>query len=241
MVGILDEANIMSTTCDLVSFRWLERTAPGTPHIPNHGGDLLRKRDVMREDTGVSYQNMVPSIGLAQQTHYTYSNPTLWIGVKPDTLTALGARDVARKIRTLLDGLEVGRVDIAFRERDAQLSAKPLSAPVHNGHDLEPVIHQSSAALSLYIADLDGHMAGTCGPYFRAGGKLYAMTARHVLFTWNESQTEYRCHGSCFNHIGLRVTDPIRIRFCSKERCYINGPRNIHHVHHIYQELHRNS
>lgn len=246
----------MSTACDLVSFRWSERVAPDTQslqiaatsnsssqdsntrHKPSHSGDLLRERDGRREDLGdpdVSNQSTVSRISPAQKTHYINSNPTLWIGVQPETLTALELKNVVGKIRALLDGLGMGRVDIAFREKDARLSAKPLWAPVHIGPDLEPVIHKGSTALSLYIANLDGHMAGTCGPYFRVGEKLYTMTARHVLFSWDESRTEYRYHGNCFKHVSCMFSDQAQISVGPEEGGYIDGQRNIRQIHRIYR------
>lgn len=58
----------------------------------------------------------------------------MWIRVIPDSLTATAASNVAKGIRHYLDELDVGRIDIAFREGKFKFLSRPaLFSPVDDG------------------------------------------------------------------------------------------------------------
>ncbi|KEP49280.1 hypothetical protein V565_103710 [Rhizoctonia solani 123E] len=127
------------------------------------------------------------------------TNPTIWVGVAPDTLTAAVAFEVTKDIRAFLDGLNVTNIDIAYRE------TLPKSSPGHgpalfpiieDGEPLKEVIENVSVALSLPISGLKTTMQCTMGPYFHVGNRLLAVTARHNVFRPEASNAEYRYNAS---------------------------------------------
>lgn len=147
------------------------------------------------EDIDVSEYDKIPCIKPVGDGDRFYSNPTVWIGVLPDSLTATGAKDVAKGIRNYLDALDADRIDIAFRDKKFKFLAGPaLHSPVKGGHALQPVINNVSVPLSLSIQGVKTPMQGTLGPYFHVGNKLYAITVRHNVFTLDNDNAEYRYH-----------------------------------------------
>jgi len=145
------------------------------------------------EEIDISEYDKIARITPVEDGDRFVSNPTLWIGVLPDSLTATGAHDAAKGIRDYLNGFQAGNIDIAFREKKFKFLAGPaLYPPVEGGDALEPVISNVSVALSLSIQGFKTPMQGTLGPYFRVGNKLYAITVRHNVFTLDGDHAEYR-------------------------------------------------
>lgn len=129
------------------------------------------------------------------------TNPIIWVGAAPGTLTATTAFDATKDIRAFLEGLglETSKVDIAYREAvPVPLSGPgpPLFPPSEYGEPLMEVIDNFSVALSLPIAGLETGIQGTMGAYFHAGDRLFAIATRHNLFSDKESNEEYRYHGT---------------------------------------------
>lgn len=129
------------------------------------------------------------------------SRVTIWIGVLPDTTTGETAFDSSQGILELLKQYNVDDLDVAYRESVVQpLAGSELFAPVDNDHYLKDVMDWVTTSLSLPIAGLKTlHMQGTLGFYFRVGGDLYGVTARHVLFPIEEGNILYK-------HVGTFVS-----------------------------------
>ena len=192
IVGLLKQQNIEISSVDFVRFTWLNKR-------PGQATDSDKEEDGESEqgdDDGVidvADYDQIARIAPVEDGDRFVSNPTVWIGVIPDSLTATAASDVAKGIRHYLDGLDVGRIDIAFREGKFKFLAGPaLYSPVDDGDALKPVIDNVSVTLSLSIQGLKTAMQGTLGPYFCANGNLYAITVRHNLFLLDDNNEEYR-------------------------------------------------
>ncbi|KAG8693739.1 hypothetical protein FRC08_008936, partial [Ceratobasidium sp. 394] len=198
IVGLLNEANVKTSACDFVRFTWLnKRPSQVIDDDTQEGEEGEETEEVEGDDTDeeidVSQYDNIARIKPVEDGDRFYSNPTVWIGVLPETLTPTGAKDAAKGIRDYLDGLDAGRIDIAFREKKFKFLAGPaLYGPVEGGHALQSVIDNVSVALSLSIQGLKTTMKGTLGPYFRVGNKLYAITVRHNLFPLDDDNAEYR-------------------------------------------------
>ena len=139
----------------------------------------------------------IPAIKTVEDGKRYYTDPTIWIGVLPDTLTGSLAHELNQEIRVFLKKLSVTNVDIAFRESIAQPMVRngpALYAPAETGDHLKEFIDNVSTALSLPICGRKTTMQGTLGPYFQHDNKLYAITVRHNLFHANDGNIEYRYH-----------------------------------------------
>ncbi|EJT98039.1 hypothetical protein DACRYDRAFT_96687 [Dacryopinax primogenitus] len=170
-VELLDDKEIRTTCIDFVKFTWLEKKKDGEVEVDEDEGENEAYQDGDRH----------------------FSNPTIWVGVAPNTLTADTAFEATKAIRAFLNGLNVTDIDIAYRETVPKSSVSPaLFAPVgivdHRKDFIDPV----SVALSLPIAGLKTTMQGTIGPYFHVGNTLYAITVRHNLFLADRGNAEFR-------------------------------------------------
>ncbi|KAI9453238.1 hypothetical protein BJY52DRAFT_850915 [Lactarius psammicola] len=184
VVELLDDKKIKTTCVDFVRFTWLEKKKDGEVEVDEDEGE-----DDGDED--IDYDSM-PLIKPVEDGDRHYSNPTIWVGVAPNTLTADTAFDATKGIRAFLNGLNVTDIDIAYRETVPKSSVSPaLFAPVgiidHRRDFIDPV----SVALSLPIAGLKTTMQGTMGPYFHVGNTLYAITVRHNLFLADGGNDEF--------------------------------------------------
>ena len=145
------------------------------------------------EEIDISEYDKIAPITPVEDGDRFVSNPTVWIGVLPVSLTATGAHDAAKGIRDYLNGFQAGNIDIAFRENIFKISVGPaLYRSVEDGDALQPVIGNVSVALSLSIQAFKTSVQGTLGPYFRVGNKLYAITVRHNVLTLDDDNAEYR-------------------------------------------------
>lgn len=120
---------------------------------------------------------------------------TIWIGVLPDSLSGEQAHHSSQAILALLEGeYSITDVDIAYRESTVKMFSGPeLFAPVSDFDPLRNVIDSVTTALGLPIAGLKSlKRQGTLGFYFRVQETLYGVTARHVLFSEEEANDEYR-------------------------------------------------
>ena len=184
---LLDERGIKVTTVDFVRFTWLNKQADR--EIEDDEDD----EDEDAEEEDFNYDD-IPRIQTVKYGVRHYTNPTIWIGVLPDTLSGGVAHDSSKDIRSFLDSLHVQNIDIAYRESIYKplLGHGPaLFPPAEDGDSLKDVIDNVSVALSLPIAGRTTSMQGTLGPYFRVGDKLYAITVRHNVFLLNGDNDEY--------------------------------------------------
>ncbi|KAH7334419.1 hypothetical protein B0J17DRAFT_733750 [Rhizoctonia solani] len=110
--------------------------------------------------------------------------PTIWVGVRADSLTGDVAYESCNEILNLLKENDITDIQVAYRESHTKLLVGPeLFAPVDNYHHLKKVIGPLTTALGMSIAGLrTPHIQGTMGFFFRQDGKLHGVTARHVLF-----------------------------------------------------------
>ncbi|KAF4597047.1 hypothetical protein EYR40_007497 [Pleurotus pulmonarius] len=191
VVELLNERNIKVTSVDFVRFTWLDK------ELDREIEEELQEED--REDEVEVDYDAIPPIKPVEYGIRHFTNPTIWIGVLPDTLPGAAAHEAAKDIRAFLDGLQADNIDIAFRETIAKLlygHGSTLFAPAEDSDALVDVIDNVSVALSLPIAGLKTTMQGTLGPYFRVGNKLYAISARHNVFSLDDSDNEdYRYPG----------------------------------------------
>ncbi|KAG6370183.1 hypothetical protein JVT61DRAFT_12330 [Boletus reticuloceps] len=144
IVGLLNEKDVKTSAADFVRFTWL-----------NLRPDQVIDDDKEEEEEeifDVSEFDKIVAITPVEDGNRFVSNPTVWIGVLPDSLTATDAHDVAKGTRDYLNGLQLENIDIAFREKKFKFLAGPaLYRPVEEGDALQPVIDDVSAALSLSI------------------------------------------------------------------------------------------
>lgn len=192
IVGLLKQENTDISSVDFVRFTWLNKR-PGQAIDSDEEEEGESEQEDEDDVIDVADYDQIARIALVEDGDRFVSNPTVWIGVIPDSLTATAASEVAKGIRHYLDGLDVGRIDIAFRESKFKFLAGPaLFSPVDDGDALKPVIDNVSVTLSLSIQGLKTAMQGTLGPYFCANGNLYAITVRHNLFLLDDNNEEYR-------------------------------------------------
>ncbi|KAJ8518179.1 hypothetical protein ONZ45_g4710 [Pleurotus djamor] len=122
------------------------------------------------------------------------TNPTIWIGVRPDTLTSNIAHEASQSILALLEQQGISGVDVAFRESTVQFlqGRRPALLPPSREHLLQNFADKLSTSTGLSITGRDMSAQGTLGPFFVDGNHLNAITARHVLFDIdNEPNEEY--------------------------------------------------
>ncbi|CAE6530617.1 unnamed protein product [Rhizoctonia solani] len=193
VVELLDAKNIELTCVDFIRFTWLNK---------KKDQEIEEDEEEDEENNGdeedLDYHAMAPIMPVEDGDRYT-TNPTIWVGVAPDTLTAAVAFEVTKDIRAFLDGLNVTNIDIAYRETLPKSSpghGPALFPTIEDGEPLKEVIDNVSIALSLPISGLKTTMQGTMGPYFHVGNRLLAVTARHNVFHPEASNAEYRYNAS---------------------------------------------
>ncbi|KAG8993826.1 hypothetical protein FRB90_000594 [Tulasnella sp. 427] len=108
-VELLDQRGIKLTSVDLVRFTWLKKSPKGEIKDDNDNA----KGD---EDEGDLDCDQSPTIKPGKGGIRYYTNPTIWIGVLPDTLTGAVAHESAKDILAVLQEHNMADVDIAYRE-----------------------------------------------------------------------------------------------------------------------------
>ncbi|KAH8999802.1 hypothetical protein EDB86DRAFT_3138975, partial [Lactarius hatsudake] len=192
VVELLNQKSIRVSSVDFVRFTWLNKKAD--QEIEEEDDD----DDDAKEEEDITYDD-IPPIQPVEDGERHYTNPTIWIGVLPKTLTGAAAHESSKDIRTFLDSLQVQNVDIAYREsvyKTLPGHGPALFPPVEDGDPLKDVIDNVSVPLSLPIAGRRTTMQGTLGPYFHVGDKLYAITVRHNVFLPNGDNELYKYHES---------------------------------------------
>lgn len=195
VVTLLDKQQVSTTSVDFVRFTWLNKNPDEEVEDDDDEDDT---DDNGEEEPAVSYDDIGPIKPVEDGQRY-YTNPTIWIGVVPETLSGADARKSCVEIRAYLTSLNVENVDIAYREsvyKTLSGHGPALFPPVEDGDALKDIIDNVSVLLSLPIAGRKTTMQGTMGPYFHVGNTLYAVTARHNLFLLNGDNQPYRYHGA---------------------------------------------
>ncbi|KAH7881699.1 hypothetical protein F5I97DRAFT_1291768 [Phlebopus sp. FC_14] len=202
VVKLLKRKGVKVSVVDFVRFTWLNQK-PGQVIIDDdeedEDEDEGKGEDAKEEEVNLEDYDKIAPIQPVEDGDRHYTNPTIWIGVLPDTLTGSAAYDAAKDIRAYLNELPVQNIDIAFREAKFKFltgHGPALYRASEDGDALQPVIDNLSVPLSLYIAGKKTTMQGTLGPYFHANNKLYAITVRHNLFTLDDDNAEYRYNTS---------------------------------------------
>ena len=195
VVELLNQRNIKFSSVDFVRVMWINKKVD--QEIEEEEEDDDDDDDDAKEEEDVTYDD-IPPIQTVEDGERHYTNPTIWIGVLPETLIGAVAHESSKDIRAFLNSLQVQNVDIAYREsvyKTLPGHGPALFRPVEDGDPLKDVIDNVSVPLSLPIAGRKTTMQGTLGPYFRVGDKLYAITVRHNVFLPNGDNELYRYHG----------------------------------------------
>ncbi|KAH8991832.1 hypothetical protein EDB83DRAFT_2534913 [Lactarius deliciosus] len=192
VVELLDEGGIKLTSVDLVQFTWLDEMDDQEIQEEEDDDDDDAQNDNLTYDD-------IPLIKPIEYGKRHTTNPTIWVGVLPDTLTGMVAHESATEILGLLKELGIAGVDVAYRESVAKfLHATGLFAPASDLNPLKNVIDNLSTPLSLPIAGRKTPMQGTLCCYFRVGNNLYATTAPHNMFPLSGDNKEYNyVDGGC--------------------------------------------
>lgn len=110
----------------------------------------------------------------------------LWIGVRPDTLSGEDGRAVASQCKQLLEAHDILDVDVEIRESVVTRSVGPkLPKPAHSRDPNAEVLEPLTPTLGLQICTTATPWTEGTGGFFvnaNGDGKLYLVTARHVVF-----------------------------------------------------------
>lgn len=96
VVELLNERNIKVTSVDFVRFTWLDK------ELDREIEEELQEEDG-EDEVEVDY-DAIPPIKPVEYGIRHFTNPTIWIGVLPDTLPGAAAHEAAKDIRAFLDG-----------------------------------------------------------------------------------------------------------------------------------------
>ncbi|KIJ11189.1 hypothetical protein PAXINDRAFT_177375 [Paxillus involutus ATCC 200175] len=189
VVELLNKRGIKLTSVDMVQFTWLDKK---DDQEIQEEEDEDEDDDDAQNDDNLTYDDIPPIKPIEDGKRHT-TNPTIWVGVLPDTLTGAVAHESATEILGLLKELGIaGSVDVAYRESVAKFLHGPdLFAPVSDLNPCKDIIDNLSTPLSLPIAGRKMKMQGTLGFYFRVRNDLYAATACHNVFPLNRDNEEY--------------------------------------------------
>lgn len=191
---LLDRRQIKVTSIDFVRFTW-SKTVVDTGISPSNEDD---------GDAPPGAGEAVVTLAEIENEEQYFTNPTIWIGVIPDTLTGAVAHESSKDIRALLDSLQVQKVDIAYREsvyKPLRGHGPALYPPAKEGDPIKDVDNVSVAS-SLVIAARKTSARGTLGPYFHCNDKLYAITARHNVYSSGVNYETYRYCGASPRNLG---------------------------------------
>ncbi|KAG8968959.1 hypothetical protein FRB90_010782, partial [Tulasnella sp. 427] len=118
----------------------------------------------------------------------------IWVGVKPGSLSGEKGVEVALGCRTILTGNGVFDIHVEIRSSETTLQAK-LYKPVRTINPTAQAIEPFATTLGIPICGADTpHFEGTGGFFFtdsKRPGKLFLLTARHVLFHPDHTKNEH--------------------------------------------------
>lgn len=105
VVELLDQRSIRVSSVDFVRFTWLNKMVDRE----------IEEEEEEEQKEYLTYDD-IPFIQPVEYGERHYTNPTIWIGVVPGTLTGATAQKSSKDIRAFLDSLQVQNIDIAYRE-----------------------------------------------------------------------------------------------------------------------------
>ena len=114
VVEFLKQRSIQVTSVDFVRFTWLDKK-PDQEIVEEEEDDDDDDDEDAKEEEEVNYDD-IPTIKPVEDGIRHLTNPTIWVGVLPETLTSTVAHESATEIHAFLDGLQVQNIDIAYRE-----------------------------------------------------------------------------------------------------------------------------
>ena len=126
----------------------------------------------------------------------------IWMGVVPGSLSAEDGVEVATRCKSILSAHHINDVDIEIRESEVIRAAGPkMCKPVPTADATASAREPFSTALGLPIcAEANPSIEGTGGFFIsdpRNPGKIYLVTARHVIFHPDKDPNElYQYHNS---------------------------------------------
>ncbi|KAH6906946.1 hypothetical protein BKA70DRAFT_1491731 [Coprinopsis sp. MPI-PUGE-AT-0042] len=165
VVELLDESDIKVSSIEFVRFTWLDESTDWEEDYSN---------EWLVEAEGELNYDDIPLIQPAEYEKRHYTNPTIWIGVSPDTLTASHAHEASRGIFSILDSFHIKDIDIAYREsvyKEMSGHEPALFRPVEDDDPLKDIIQNVSVFLSLPITGCHASTNHTLGPLFRVGDR----------------------------------------------------------------------
>ncbi|KAN0135417.1 hypothetical protein V8E53_006696 [Lactarius tabidus] len=124
----------------------------------------------------------------------------VWIGVLPGSLSAEDGVEVATHCKSILSASNINDVHVDIRESEVFRSAGPkMYKPALTSNATARAREPFSTALGLPIcAEATPHIEGTGGFFIsdpRNPGKIYLVTARHVVFHPDNDSNELYQHG----------------------------------------------
>ena len=111
---LLDQKKIKVTLVDFVQFTWLNKHVDREIEDDEDNGEDDEDDDA-KEEEDLNYDD-IPRIQPIEYGYRHYTNPTIWIGVSPDTLPGSVAHHSSKDICAFLDSLHVQNIEIAYCE-----------------------------------------------------------------------------------------------------------------------------
>ncbi|KAF8799280.1 hypothetical protein BYT27DRAFT_7221909 [Phlegmacium glaucopus] len=182
VVEVMDAHTIRFTTIDVVRFKKVE-----VDEAPEDEENAVGKE----EGKGEGGKAKKPVVGPV----------TIWIGVFPESTSAMAAHDAAQDVLALLKDYQITDVDVDFRESFYIREVGPqLLEPVNDLDPLVDVVSPLTPALGLHISTKARPDAqGTMALYLAEGGdnnRLLGLSCRHVLIGSKEANIDYVHHPS---------------------------------------------
>ena len=141
------------------------------------------------QEQGVLYTGMTPlRIGVDGQA----SPPAvIFMGVRHGSLTREKGYEVAVHCHSILVQHNITDIHVQIRESEATLSAASLFKPAITANVAYNLRQPFSTSLGIPICNAGTtHFEGTGGFFFTRNGKLFMVTARHVVFDPNAVKNE---------------------------------------------------
>ena len=117
----------------------------------------------------------------------------LWIGVKPSSLSGEHAIQVAVTCKNLLVKHGITDVECEIREAERVLQPALMKPTLSDDDAVNLRVHLTNTVGVSIASEAHPHIEGSLGFYFSRGGddKLYALTARHVIFPNSPPNTRF--------------------------------------------------
>ena len=189
---------------------WLEPTGPEAYNLPKetHTIGLHPLREIWEATVGPAMVDYLDSMEIkwtsldpVRMGYATDSSPPVivWMGVVPGSLSAEEGIKVATHCKSILSAHDIDDVHVEIRESVVVRSAGPqLYKPASMYDSTARVREPFSTALGLPIcAEVTPSIEGTGGFFISDPlnpGKIYLVTARHILFPPGQDSNEFYQH-----------------------------------------------